>query len=253
MVSTVFSSIIRSRGPWRDRETTRPSSQHRTVTLSCAYTSDPTRSGSPTHGSIPAVTSSSARSGRRVVPRTAWPSSSSERARAAPRQPQPTIRTRATPLFEGRPELFLGDLGLALGPAALVLEREQLVDLLALEPGLAARVELALLGGDIRPQLALGELGLAAAPAALVGGLEHLVDVVELVLDLRLERGVVRLPIEHVRSRSGIEAPEQQHEDDDHRHSAEDDDDERVHSRSREYSRARCRTGASARSAGVSC
>src|SRR3954452_20434613 len=137
---------------------------------------------------MPAASSSRARSGRRVVPRTAWPSPRSERASASPRQPQPTMRTRATRrsrLLERVQELGFGDLGLALGPAALVLEREQLVDLLALELGLALGVELALLGGDVGAELALGELRPALAPAALVRRLEHLVDVVHLVLDLR--------------------------------------------------------------------
>src|SRR4051812_19988659 len=129
---------------------------------------------------MPAACSSAARSGRRVVPRTAWPSARSERASASPRQPQPTMRTRATRrsrLLERVQELGFGDLGLALGPAALVLEREQLVDLLALQARLALGVELALLGGDVGAQLALGELGAAALAPALVGRLDHLVDV----------------------------------------------------------------------------
>src|SRR5919201_226812 len=131
------------------------------------------RSGSPTHGSIPSASSAAARSGRRVVPRTAWPSASSDRASATPRHPQPTTRTRAnlagvgprptTLTFERGPELFLGDLGLSRGPPAVVLDRQQLVDLLALEPGFAPGVERALLGGDVGAQLALGQLRAAAA------------------------------------------------------------------------------------------
>src|SRR5919108_4850273 len=214
------------------------------------------RSGSPTHGSIPSASSAAARSGRRVVPRTAWPSASSDRASATPRHPQPTTRTRAnlagvgprpttltarvglrptTLTLERGPELFLGDLGLSLGPPAVVLDRQQLVDLLALEPGFAPGVERALLGGDVGAQLALGQLRAAAAPAALVGRLEHLIDVVELVLDLRFQRGVLGLPVEHVGTGAKIEATQQEHEDDDDRHPAEDDHDEGVHDRGRVY------------------
>src|SRR5262245_7605835 len=53
------------------------------------------RSGSPSTASAPVASIAARRSGSRVVPRTAWPSAVSERASACPRQPQPTIRTRA--------------------------------------------------------------------------------------------------------------------------------------------------------------
>src|SRR5918911_5134491 len=48
------------------------------------------------NGSAPAAPISSARACRRVVPLTAWPRSTSTRASAPPRQPQPMIRQRAS-------------------------------------------------------------------------------------------------------------------------------------------------------------
>ena len=72
-----------------------PSSQQIALTPASWTMIVPSRSGSAITASAPAASIASRRSGERVVPRTAWPSASSDLASSRPRQPQPTISTRA--------------------------------------------------------------------------------------------------------------------------------------------------------------
>ncbi len=70
---------------------------HATLTCSSAGASVATRSGSPTHGlGARRPRSLGARAGSRVVPRTDVPARHAAPASAAPRQPQPMIRQRAS-------------------------------------------------------------------------------------------------------------------------------------------------------------
>ena len=89
------SRVAARAGRPRSGPTALPSSQQTTVTPASWVMTVPSRSGSATTPSAPAA-SISARAAPRVVPRTAWPSARSASASARPRQPQPTIRTRAT-------------------------------------------------------------------------------------------------------------------------------------------------------------
>src|SRR5690348_786069 len=156
----------------------------------------PMRSGSPTNGSAPAARMAST-PGPRVVPRTAWPASTSDAASARPRHPHGTIRTRAT-------------LGAVLVPVA----RAPLGELGAVAPH--ARLDLVL--------VALGQPALA--PQLVLRG-HHLRDVVDVVLRLDLGRAG-GLPVEDVERRALGEQPEQQHEQDEERQRAAEDDRERV-------------------------
>src|SRR5829696_688327 len=135
--------------------------------------------------------------GDRVVPRTAWPAATSSPASARPRQPQGTIRTRAT---------GLGVLG-AVAPRLLG-------QLLAV----TAHAGLALL---------LVAVGQPALAAQLVLRLDHLADVVDVVLHLDLRRAR-RLPVEVLARRALGEDAEQEHEDDEERQGAPEDHGERV-------------------------
>src|SRR4051794_23539298 len=189
---------MRSRPSWSSGTGTVPISQHTTVTPESASISVPIRSGSPRYGSAPAVWIASVFACERVVPRTAWPAATSSAASARPRQPQGTIRTRAT-LGGGRVGLVAtGLLGELLAVAA-----HALLDLLLVafrEP---------------------------AAAADLVLGVDHLLDVVDVVLRLELG-GARRLPVEDVEGGALGEQPEQQHEDDEEEQRAPEDDGERV-------------------------
>src|SRR4051794_2883176 len=105
--------------------------------------------------------------GSRVVPRTACPPAASSRASSRPRQPQGTIRTRATSVAVLAPvaRALLGELGLVPTDAV----------------------------GD----LLLVALGQAALAAHGVLGLDHLRDVVDVVLGLHVGRPG-GLPVEDV-------------------------------------------------------
>src|SRR4051794_13219237 len=97
------------------------------------------RSGSAITHSAPVASISARRASVRVVARTAWPCSRSCAASSSARQPPPTTSARAK---SDAPDLGLVFLARKRGQpalgAALVLEREQLVDLLVGEVGVVA-------------------------------------------------------------------------------------------------------------------
>src|SRR3954452_22418267 len=172
-VSTSFHTMVSSRGPcsaatFSDAPSALPISQHITLTASSCGVSVASRSGSASTPSTPASWICATRCSLRLVPRTRWPPAISSPASSRPRQPQPTIRTRAT--------------ALEVVPAAV---------------DLAALFQLALRRVHLRADLVLGQLRPAAASPALVLRLEHLVDVHQLQPDLVLVRAR-GLPVEHV-------------------------------------------------------
>src|SRR5215217_1557168 len=136
--------------------------------------------------------------GARVVPRTAWPASTSSPASARPRQPQGTISTRAT---------------------------EGLAVLGAVAPRLVG--QLLAVTADAGLDLLLVALGQPALAAELVLRLDHLGDVVDVVLRLHL-RGARRLPVEVLARRAVREDAQQEHEDDEEGEGAPEDHGERV-------------------------
>src|SRR5690242_20087302 len=170
-VSTSFQTIVSSRGPcsassFSGVPSAEPISQQSTLTASRCGVSVASRSGSASTPSTPASWIRATPWSVRLVPRTMWPPAMSSPASERPRQPQPTIRIRAT---------------LELVPGSV---------------DVAAFLQLALGGIDLRADLVLGELGPAAAAPALVLRLQHLVDVLQLQPDLVLVRAR-GLPVEH--------------------------------------------------------
>src|SRR3954471_10074514 len=109
------SSIDSSRGPCRGAlgsSDVVPISQQTTLTPSMTGIIVTNRSGSATAASAPAASIAALRAGSREVPRTAWPSAASARASDWPRQPQPTMRTRAiTRSYRDPPVWHVGSRG----------------------------------------------------------------------------------------------------------------------------------------------
>src|SRR3954452_3913737 len=191
--------MLSSRGPCSARPaspSTGPSSQQTTLTSWMWGISVPSRSGSAITASAPAASISATRSSRRVVPRTECPARTRSAASSRPRQPHPTIRTRARRLS------------------------------LAVAPGFPVAPALLLL--DLRPYLLLADLRPAARPAALVLGLDHLVHVLELQPHLVLV-GAGGLPVHLLGARPRVVLADQQEHRHHHDERAEDEDAELVH------------------------
>src|SRR5829696_7719645 len=237
-VSTRCSISERSREPCRSGESSAPPmSQHTTVTPANAGTSVPSRSGSATTPSMRDLPRSASRVEARVVPRTACPETASAAASEVPRQPQPTIRTRATSLVRGRGSARCARGSVRrrrsrprgwTGPRRRVRGAGAAAQLLA--PALVRRH----LGADV----VLADLDAPARPATCVLRLDHLIHVVDLELRLHLRRAR-GAPVHLLRPRAGIPLPDRQEDPDHHQPSEEDEQGELVHAR-RVYAPARC-------------
>src|SRR5205807_5669996 len=175
----------------------------------------------------------------RVVPRTAWPRSTSARVSARPRQPQPMIRQRANESGDSvvrrrlAAELLADLLARALRQAAGAPPRirrlEQLVELAVGQVCLAPPLLILDVAGHAQLHVRLSDLTLPARSPSGIVRRQHLVEVVGFELLARLGDLARRTKPELLHSGARVEPAQQPHGQNHCGNAAQDHDREGVH------------------------